>query len=251
MTSVTVRGVPIRITDTAGAADQVASWVASGVRTYVSCASVHCVEEGHAREDVRLALHGAGMVLPDGAPVAFVARRLGASAAEQVTGSALFDAVLERADEIRHYFYGSSEDVLSDLLVRVHHLYPQAVIAGSYSPPFRALSSAEMQTICNAINDARPDIVWVGLGAPKQDLWMAEARQLLDAPVLVGVGAVFDFVSGHAKRAPLIWRRLGLEWFYRLLRSPRRLWRRYLTTNTTFAWAVMRALVAGVVARRS
>jgi N-acetylglucosaminyldiphosphoundecaprenol N-acetyl-beta-D-mannosaminyltransferase len=185
------------------------------------------------------------MVLPDGAPVAVAARLFGAEAAERVTGSDLFDAVFRRPPPLRHFFYGSSRDVLDGVQERVADLYPDATVVGAYSPPFRALTDDERREVFELINRAAPDVVWVGLGAPRQDLWMAAARPHLDAPVLIGVGAVFDFVSGRLKRAPALLRRYGLEWVYRLIRDPRRLWRRYLVTNMTFVLAVTPSLLRG------
>ena len=243
LTSIHVRGVPIRVTNVSEAAEQVASWVTSRKQTYVSCASVHLIEEANAKPDVRAALHAAGMVLPDGAPVAVAARLFGAEAAERVTGSDLFDAVFRRPLPLRHFFYGSSQHVLDGVQERVAELYPDATVVGAYSPPFRPLTDDERREVFEMINRAAPDVVWVGLGAPRQDLWMAAARPHLDAPVLIGVGAVFDFVSGRVRRAPDVFRRYGLEWFYRLIRDPRRLWRRYLVTNTTFVLAVTPSVV--------
>lgn len=244
MTSVAVRGIPISVTNVVGAAAQVASWVGSGVSTYVCCASVHLVEEANARPDVRKALRGAGMVVPDGAPVAAAARLLGARAAERVTGSDLFDAVLRLPNPgLRHFFYGSSPEVLGTMRGRVGQLYPGAIVVGVHSPPYRPLTEDERHHAFGLINQARPDVVWVGLGAPKQELWMAEARPHLTAPVLIGVGAVFDFVGGRLKRAPVVLRRYGLEWLYRLAHDPRRLWSRYLVTNTTFLLGVAPAVL--------
>lgn len=244
MTSVAVRGVPISVTDVVRAATQVASWVASGVSTYVCCASVHLVEEANARRDVCEALRGAGMVLPDGAPVAAAARLLGARGAERVTGSDLFAAVFGLPyPDLRHFFYGSSPEVLDAMRQQVEVLYPRATVVGAYAPPFRPLTDGERQDVIRLINQARPDVVWVGLGAPKQELWMANSRPHLEAPVLIGVGAVFDFVSGREKRAPVGFRRHGFEWLYRLACDPRRLWRRYMFTNTSFVLGVAPAVI--------
>jgi N-acetylglucosaminyldiphosphoundecaprenol N-acetyl-beta-D-mannosaminyltransferase len=179
------------------------------------------------------------MVLPDGAPVALAASWIGRREAKQVSGSDVFDQICRGAGRrYRHFFYGSTEDVLSLLRRRVSDLYPGIDVVGTHSPPFRPLTEEERVEEAAMINAARPDIIWVGLGAPKQDLWMAANRAHLNAPVLVGVGAVFDFVSGRKRRAPEAMRAVGLEWLYRLLQEPRRLWRRYLVANTSFVLGV-------------
>jgi N-acetylglucosaminyldiphosphoundecaprenol N-acetyl-beta-D-mannosaminyltransferase len=163
---------------------------------------------------------------------------------DRVCGSDVFDALVLRAKPgYRHFFYGASQEVLNRLEAQLRQRAPQAVIAGRYSPPFRQLSAAERRRDTAMINAAKPDIVWVGLGAPKQELWIAETRRLLDAPLVVGVGAVFDFVAGTKRRAPHVLQVIGLEWLHRLMSEPRRLASRYLTTNATFVLGVSKSLI--------
>jgi N-acetylglucosaminyldiphosphoundecaprenol N-acetyl-beta-D-mannosaminyltransferase len=242
MEVVRVRGIPIAVGTIGDAVDVVESWVnAKAGSMYVCCAPVHLIEVAQHDAAVDAALQGAAMVLPDGAPVAWVARRSARRPAHRITGSDVFDAMCGRSvGTYRHFFYGSTDDVLARLEESVRARFPGILICGSHSPPFRSLSPAERSSELALIQAARPDIVWVGLGAPKQDLWMAGVASTLNGPVLIGVGAVFDFVAGTKKRAPRAMQTAGLEWLHRLASEPRRLLRRYAVTNVTFALGVFR-----------
>jgi N-acetylglucosaminyldiphosphoundecaprenol N-acetyl-beta-D-mannosaminyltransferase len=134
----------------------------------------------------------------------------------------------------RHYLYGGSEQALALLQHRLRKLAPGVEIVGAHSPPYRALTAEEDDAAIAAVNHARPDIVWVGLSTPKQERWMASHRARIEAPVLIGVGAAFDIHAGLVPRAPRMLRRTGFEWTYRLMKEPRRLWRRYLSSNPRF-----------------
>jgi N-acetylglucosaminyldiphosphoundecaprenol N-acetyl-beta-D-mannosaminyltransferase len=134
----------------------------------------------------------------------------------------------------RHFFYGTTEKTLKRLTDSLCERFPGFQVAGVYAPPFRPLTDAERAIVVARINESSPDIIWVGLGCPKQELWMAEHRPYLEAPVMVGVGAVFDFLSGTLRQAPRWIQPLCLEWLFRLLVEPRRLWRRYLLNNPQF-----------------
>lgn len=144
----------------------------------------------------------------------------------------------------RHFFYGSTQQTLDDMRTALLRDYPDMVIAGMYAPPFRALTAEEDREITARINDARPDFIWVGLGAPKQEEWMYDHRGKLDA-VAVGVGAGFDYLAGNIKRAPRLMQALCLEWLYRLMQDPKRLWRRYVTTNAKFLRYIVREKLTG------
>src|ERR687892_232608 len=178
--------------------------------------------------------------LPDGWPAVWAGRRLGVPVGERVAGADLCDAVFRRGIQtgLRHFFYGGTEATLERLVAHLRRNYPGIEIAGVYAPPFRPLTRSERGRITALVNGARPDVVWVGLGTPKQDYWMDEFRDRLDAGVLVGVGAVFDFLSGTKRRAPRWMQRSGLEWLHRLASEPRRLWRRYLLGNPEFVLRV-------------
>jgi len=134
----------------------------------------------------------------------------------------------------RHFFYGGEPGVPERLAESLRHLFPGIQVAGTYSPPFRPLGAKEDQEVVAMISHSAPDVLWVGLGTPKQERWMHEHRGTLSVPVLVGVGAAFDMVSGRRRQAPAWMRERGLEWFFRLLQEPRRLWRRYLVYGTKF-----------------
>jgi len=134
----------------------------------------------------------------------------------------------------RHYFYGGAQGVPDQLAAAFTTRFPGLQVAGGYSPPFRPLTPEEDAEVVDRINATHPDVVWVGLGSPKQDLWMAAHRERLEAPLLVGVGAAFDLCTGRVRQAPRWMMRIGLEWLFRLFQEPRRLWRRYLLGNPRF-----------------
>ncbi len=139
----------------------------------------------------------------------------------------------------RHYFYGSTAETLASLQTNLHKNYPGIQIAGLYSPPFRPTTEKEDAAIVRAINEADPDFVWIGLGAPKQEQWMASHQGLVKG-LMIGVGAGFDYHAGNIKRAPAWMQRANLEWLYRLIQNPRKLFKRYLTTNFKFIWLIAR-----------
>jgi len=183
--------------------------------------------------------------LPDGAPVAWAVSWLARRRQPRLAGPSVMLMMLGRA-QMRGYrvlLYGSTDKVVRLLQRKVEARYPGLAIVDSISPPFRPLTDLEDAGLCDRIQRARPDIVFVGLGAPRQEMWMRAHRDALDA-VLVGVGAAFDFHAGVVQRAPLSMQRLGLEWLYRLLQEPRRLWRRYVTTLPVFVWRVGRQLAS-------
>jgi N-acetylglucosaminyldiphosphoundecaprenol N-acetyl-beta-D-mannosaminyltransferase len=237
---VDVLGVPVEPVDLNRAVEVVNSWIDSKARQYVCLVNVHVVETAKKSPHLNEALRHSGLNLPDGAPVAWLVRRKNGTDGERVTGSDLFSALCGGSAR-RHFFLGSTPLTLEKLTKAVSRGYPTAEICGSYSPPFGLLSEKESEEIVFRINAAKPDIVWVGLGAPRQELWMLNNRPLLEAPALIGVGAVFDFVSGTKKRAPQWAQRSGLEWLHRLASEPRRLSRRYLGTNASFVIRVVRA----------
>jgi N-acetylglucosaminyldiphosphoundecaprenol N-acetyl-beta-D-mannosaminyltransferase len=179
----------------------------------------------------------ADMATADGSPVAFVLRRLGHVRQTRVNGPDLMWRHCERAADLglSIYLYGGSSATLHKLLIRIKSTFPRLKIAGAYSPPFRNLTADEEDAIVNEINASGAGVVWVGLGCPKQEIWMNRHRDRIHA-VMVGVGAAFDYHAGVISRAPLWMRSAGLEWLHRLCSEPRRLWRRYLTTNSLFVW---------------
>jgi len=182
------------------------------------------------------ALNRGDLNLPDGKPLAVLAKRLGLfPTSERVCGPDLMAATLDRGRDLglRHYLYGSMPETIEKLVARLEELYPGVEIVGAESPPFRPLDPTEREAMIERVRAANPHVVWVGLGTPKQDEFVAEFRDELGA-TLVAVGAAFDFLAGLKPRAPRLLQRLGLEWAFRLASEPRRLWRRYLIGNASF-----------------
>ncbi len=221
-------------------------WIATGHRGIVCFANVHVVETARRNRVVADTLLNADLVLADGAPVAWALGSLRKRPSQRVAGSDFFSALCGRELGLyRHFFFGSTEQTLAHLRATLGSRFPGIAIAGTYSPPFGPWNAADIDRAVRSVNATEPDVVWVGLGAPKQELWMHAARSILAAPVLAGVGAVFDFVSGEKARAPVALQRAGLEWAHRLASEPRRLAGRYVRTNTSFLLGV-----AGSIARR-
>ena len=177
------------------------------------------------------------MALPDGSPLSSYSRENGKSNARRVTGPDLMRELLSRSGEhgFTHFFYGSTQDTLDQLRARIEERYPDAKIVGMISPPFRELTPEEDEAYVKQINDAAPDFVWVGLGAPKQEIWMAAHKGRVNS-IMIGVGAAFAFESGKTKRAPKWVQNMKLEWFYRMLQDPKRLFKRYFVTNIKYLW---------------
>ena len=232
-------GVRINAQSFAGMLERVLRAPDTGERMSVHFATAHSLVEGKDRPDLRAAL-AAGVVEPDGMPLVWMGRRAGVEV-ERVCGPDFLPALVEAGVPLdrSHYFYGGAEGVPARLAARLARRFPGLRVAGAYSPPYRELSVDEDREVVARINAACPDYVWVGLGAPKQDLWVAAHRDVLDAPVLLAVGAAFDFHAGTRRRAPRWMQRMGVEWVYRLLSEPRRLAGRYLIGNIRFVRFVL------------
>ena len=232
----TVLGVEYFVGDVPAATATVLRRVESGLGGYSCLCGVHGIITAQHSESMMRALDGAWLNFPDGAPVAWLMRRHGAGAARRVAGPDLMPMVIEAGQEagLRHFLFGSSPDVLERLEGRLLDRFPGAIIAGSISPPFRELTDAENRRFAAQIVASGADIVWVGLGLPKQDEWLHRSAALFAPAVGLGVGAAFDFLAGTKPRAPGWVQGAGLEWAHRLLKEPRRLAGRYATTNTEF-----------------
>jgi len=237
---VNILGVQVSAINMDIALTTIDQWIARRERHYVCVTGVHGVMESQTDEHLRRIHNAAGLVTPDGMPLVWLARGHGQPQTRRVYGPDLMLAVCEHSQTTgyRHYLYGGLEGVPETLAARLQARWPQLQIVGTYSPPFRALTPEEDARLVDQINQAAPDIVWVGLSTPKQERWMAAHVNLLNAPVLIGVGAAFDFHAGLKKQAPRWMQKSGLEWFFRLWTEPKRLWRRYLTNNPKFVWAV-------------
>jgi N-acetylglucosaminyldiphosphoundecaprenol N-acetyl-beta-D-mannosaminyltransferase len=232
-----VLGVPLALTDYDGTLDWIDGAVASRHRGYLCVAATHTVMA--AREDAGLAeaVRDADFTVPDGQPLVWALNLLGHRVADRVYGPELMDRACARAASSgqRFYLYGGRNHGALAQLARVLRLrHPGLQIVGGHVPPFRELTDAEEEAVAADIRRSGADVVWVGIGVPKQEKWMARMRHRLGAPVLVGVGAAFDFHAGLIPQAPAWMQRVGLEWLFRLVQEPRRLWRRYLRYNPRF-----------------
>lgn len=204
---------------------------------YMCVSNVHTTVTAYEDMDYRRIQNGGIMAIPDGGPLSSVGRKRGFSQMQRTTGPSYMEEILKLSEQYgwRHYFYGGTEETLSRLAQELANNYPGVNIAGMYSPPFRPLTEEEDAEVIGRIKDAAPDFIWVGLGAPKQERWMA-AHQGKVCGFMVGVGAAFDYLAGNIQRAPVWMQRCNLEWFYRLIQDPKRLFKRYLVTNTKFIW---------------
>jgi N-acetylglucosaminyldiphosphoundecaprenol N-acetyl-beta-D-mannosaminyltransferase len=239
---VDVLGVGISAIDMTAALDEIAAWIEHGERHYVCVTGVHGVMESQSDPDLKRIHNESGLTTPDGMPMVWAGHKAGATKMARVYGPDLMLALAERAAAHgwRSFFYGGKDGVPDQLVAKLQERYPAFISVGTYSPPFRPLTPEEDDAIVARINDAKPDLVWVGLSTPKQERWMAAHVGRLTAPALLGVGAAFDIHAGTLPQAPRWMQKRGLEWLYRLYREPRRLWRRYLSNNPRFVWKIAR-----------
>lgn len=209
---------------------------------YICVSNVHTTVTSFEDPDYCAVQNGGIMVIPDGGPLSTVGRKRGYTNMQRTTGPSLMGETFKLTAEkgYRHFFYGSSQETLDKLQKMLSDDYPGIQIAGMYSPPFRPLTAEEDADVIKMINDAKADFVWIGLGAPKQENWMAVHQGKIDG-LMIGVGAGFDYFAGNIERAPQWMQKWNLEWVYRLIQEPKRLFYRYWHTNTKFIWnAVIR-----------
>ena len=208
---------------------------------YICVSNVHTTVTSYEDPEYCRIQNEGIMALPDGGPLSSLGKKRGHEKMTRVTGPDLMGEIFEISAEnsYRHYFYGSTEETLEKLYDKLKERYPKMQIAGMYSPPFRPMADKEDKAISEVINDANPDFVWIGLGAPKQERWMAIHQGKVKG-LMIGVGAGFDYYAENIKRAPEWMQRINMEWFYRLMQNPKRLFNRYMKTNTKFLWLVAR-----------
>ncbi|HEY3726553.1 MAG TPA: WecB/TagA/CpsF family glycosyltransferase [Solirubrobacteraceae bacterium] len=238
--TVDVLGVPLSLTDYEQTLDWIDATVAARQRGYVCVCNVHTVMASAEDEELRTALLGSSLNVPDGQPLVWALNALGHPLTDRVYGPKLMARACARAaaNGQRLYLYGGrNQGALVQLALNLRQRYPGVKIVGGYSPPHRPLTEEEREAVINEINGSRAEVVWAGIGVPKQEKWMASLRSELDAPVLIGVGAAFDFHAGLVPQAPNWIQESGLEWSYRLAHEPRRLWRRYIRYNPRFVLA--------------
>lgn len=210
----------------------------------VRLSNAYCVSLARRTPDYAAVLGGDGITFPDGAPVAWCLRRLGHPHAERVRGPSLFASVLDRGrrSDLRHFFLGATDETLEALVEHAEQRYPGVRVTGHHAPPFGPLTDDFYADAAARIESAHADVVWVGMGTPKQDVAATELARRTGRPV-IGVGAAFDFVAGTVREAPAWIQRSGFEWLYRLAAEPRRLWRRYLIGNSHFAYLAAQSLL--------
>lgn len=232
-----ILGVFVHAIQIPEAVAQMEEWITSrGKARYVAVTGMHGVTEAQHDPAFRNVLNSADLVVPDGMPLVWIARLKGHKLKRRVYGPELMLSFFEqtKGKGYRHFFYGGAPGVAERLVQRLQQQFPGMSVAGVYCPPFQPLSCEEDAEIIAQINSTKPDVLWVGLSTPKQELWMHAHREKLNVPVLIGVGAAFDFNSGVKKQAPIWMREHGLEWLFRLLQEPRRLYRRYLGYGSEF-----------------
>lgn len=246
-----VLGTRVDATSYADATERILQWARAGESRYLCACNVHMVMEAHDGADFQRVVNTADLVTPDGMPLVWVLRRLGLKDQNRIYGPDLTLNVCRAAAEagIPVGLYGGTQEVLDALQKSYRERFPQLQIAYACAPPFRSLTGDEDEAVVQAINASGARILFVGLGCPKQEQWVAAHRNRVEA-VMLAVGAAFDFHSGRVKQAPRWMQRCGLEWLFRLWMDPHRLWRRYFKNNPRFLWLVTWQLLGGVNNRR-
>jgi N-acetylglucosaminyldiphosphoundecaprenol N-acetyl-beta-D-mannosaminyltransferase len=239
---VDVLGIYVSVTDMEHTVGTFARWIEDGERHLVCVSDMNALLQARADERLTEVYNTSGMTLPDGMPLVWAGKKAGFERMARVCGPDLIERVMAEAEQRgwSQYFYGGADGVPEKLRDTFTARHPGLKVAGAYSPPYRALTAEEDDEIVARLNEANPDIIWVGLGAPKQERWMADHRDRLDAAILVGVGAAFDFHTGRVDRAPKWMQKSGLEWSYRIYKEPRRLWRRYVLGIPKFGVGILR-----------
>jgi N-acetylglucosaminyldiphosphoundecaprenol N-acetyl-beta-D-mannosaminyltransferase len=224
-----ILGVQVSVINMDQALRTVDAWILERDSHYVTVTPAHSIMDAYQDHALRRIINASGMSTPDGMSIVWLLKLRGYSHVERVYGPDLLLEACRFGLSLgwRHFFYGGEAGVAAALASKQADQYPGLRIAGTYTPPFRPLTEVEDQEVLRLINDSGADIVWVGLGSPKQEYWMAEHLGQLHAPVMVGVGAAFDFLSGSKPQAPKWVQRSGLEWLFRFFTEPRRLWPRY------------------------
>jgi N-acetylglucosaminyldiphosphoundecaprenol N-acetyl-beta-D-mannosaminyltransferase len=223
-------------------------WIDSGAKgRYAACANPHSLAVASRDPAFQAALREADLLLPDGTGILLAAKLLRLPLAHRVVGYDFFVALTEAAARrpgTRFFFLGASKKVLKRITERLHHEFPSINVCGWYAPPFREdFNETENRRMLEIINDARPDVLWVGMTAPKQEKWIHRNRGGLSVPCVGAIGAAFDFYGGTIRRSPAIWRKLGLEWLHRLLQEPARMWRRNFVSTPRFLGILVRELL--------
>lgn len=221
----------------------VRGWIENKERIYITVSPTHTIMDCHENPELRGIVNRSALVTPDGMAVVWLLRGKGHKKVSRVYGPDLVQALCDVSQNTgwQHYFYGGQSGTCTQLVEELMKHYPALQVAGSFEPPYRAIEDSIEEKEIRQINESHADIVWIGLGSPKQEYWMSSNRERLKAPVLIGVGAAFDFLSGEKQQAPRWVQRSGFEWFYRLLQEPKRMWGRY-KKYPLFCWLVLRQI---------
>lgn len=243
--SETVLGYRVVTEGTEGCVRRLTEAMAAGLRPgWLACLNPHSYVEARRNEASRRALSSADVLIPDGVGVVLGSRLLGVAVSERVSGPDIFLGLMRSLNEAGGksvYFLGSTEENLAQIRRRVAKEFPGIRWAGSYAPPFKAeFTEEEDAAMVAAVNESGADVLWVGMTAPKQEIWIHRNLPRLNVQLAGAIGAAFDFYSGRVKRSHWVWRRLGLEWLPRLVQEPRRLWRRMVVSAPVFVWEVLR-----------
>lgn len=224
--------------------EQILAWMTSGdIGKYIVCANPHSLEVARGDSVFHEAIHQADLVVPDGFGIVLASRIQGGQIRERITGSDIFwglNSALNQTKRHSVFFLGSTEANLARIHERIRADFPNITVAGVYSPPFKPeFSAADNERMVTAVNEVQPDVLWVGMTAPKQEKWIFQNRHRLQVKVIGAIGAVFDFYSGNVKRPHPIFQKSGLEWLPRLIQEPRRLWKRNIISNPAFLSRVL------------
>ena len=241
-----ILGYRISLLSIENCVQQIFDWINSDDQTkYFVCANPHSLVKAESDAVFKKAIRGADLVTPDGVGMVIASRILGGNIRSRITGSDVFEKLTEALNNSRKYsvfFLGSTEKNLAAIEKKMAFEYPNIKIAGTYSPPFKQeFSEADNRLMVDAVNQARPDVLWIGMTAPKQEKWIYQNKQLLDVKFIGAVGAVFDFYIGKVRRSKAFFLKTGLEWLPRLLQEPRRLWHRNFISAPKFLLMVFKA----------
>lgn len=235
-----ILGVNIAVTDLSETVRYIEENLEELRGNYICVSNVHTTVTAYEDEEYRKIQNGGALALPDGKPLSIVSKRRGFSNAERVAGPDLMGELFKESEEkvYKHYFYGSTEETLKLLKRKLNEKYPKLNIVGMYSPPFKLEVALENDDILNKINSKEVDFLWIGLGAPKQEKWMYIHKNKVNA-IMIGVGAGFDYYAENIKRAPIWMQKCSLEWLYRLMQDPKRLFKRYISSNIKFIYLIL------------
>ena len=242
-----ILGIPVHMVQISEVVSMMEDWATHSRERprWIVFADMHGILEAHKQPDFRAMIHSADLTVPDGISLIKVARRKGVPLRTRVSGPDVMKAFFRQTQEagLTHYFFGDTPQTLAQLGVTLCAEFPDIGIAGSYSPPFRPLTTQEDEAMIREINEARPDVLWVGLGLPKQERWIYEHRDRLEVPLVLGVGAAFKFLAGTVQRAPTWVGEMGFEWLWRFAHEPRHLWKRIMVEGPQFVGLVALELV--------